>query len=256
MSKNKIAKVDFEKVNQISVKRVAEDWGIELFPVNNQRSLAYCPNPAHNDQNLGNCNFVEKENQNYFYCFSCGAGGGPIDLIMLLEQCSFRKAMYKLAQKYGLIKYIDSNNLPPRWEGLSYEEYSSFGLKNVSVRIPSINKKGELSYSYKRYTLRELAHENPELHDTLLINKAIEKFYSLAIFMNYLDRGYFEKINYDRGWEDAIIKVAKNYKRLLEKGLMNKEKIHEVFLDREEMIEISLINEIRELFRNKLGQEA
>ncbi len=262
--KIKVEDIDSREVNEISITKVANDWGIELFPKNKNVILSYCPNPNHNDENLGSCYFVENADKNFFYCFSCGVGGGPIDLVMLVDNCSFVDAINKLGRKYGLVrhKYIDKADLPPRWEGLSCEEYKLFGLKNVSIKTPkAMNENGEVYYGYERLTLRDLARQNPEIHDSFLIEKFIEKMYALANFYSLLETGKMKKYNSESGsefdfndkWEDAIIKIANRYKSLLQKGLCDKKKIDELFVDREEEIEKKIKDELRKAFAKTLG---
>lgn len=248
VEKVKVSDIDIDEVNQISITKVASDWGIELYSSHKKNEmLAYCPNPDHNDQNLGSCYFIENGDRNFFYCFSCGAGGGPINLIMLIEQCNFQKALNKLAYKYGLVKYkhVDIKDLPPRWNGLSYEEYRRyFGLKNVSIKAPKgINQDGEVSFSSERITLRELAHSQPEVHDEILINKFIERVYNLLVLYNMINSGYIPEAEFPEEWEDVIITLVDKYKELLEKGLCNKERINDVFVDREKELERELEEE-------------
>jgi len=245
-----IRDIDSHEVNQISITKVAADWGIELFPSTYKDSLAYCPNPKHEDRSLGSCYFVEDGDKNFFYCFSCGEGGGPINLVMLIDQCSFVDAINKLAYKYDLVKYkcVAKEDLPPKWEGLSSEEYTMFGLKNVSVRAyKNIGENGKPVISFDRYTLRDLAYEDAEAHDELLINKYFERIYELAGFMSQLDNDQLKAygISHDDGWEEAVIVAAKNYTSLLKKGVINKDTLHDVLYDREEMIKNALKEEIK-----------
>lgn len=230
----KIEIVDSWEVNQISIIKVAQDWGMELFRKGRGVYLAYCPNPKHNDSHLGNCVITDNGGKNCFHCFSCGAGGGPIDLVMNLDNCDFITAKNKLAQKYNLVKieYVDESTLPPKWEGLSAEEYKFFGLQNTTVKIPyDVNEHGETLYKYDRYTLRDLARDDPEFHDQMLIGKFVEKIDAIVNFMALMDCGYFIQFGegfefcYDKNWEEACISVVKKCCVLFKKGLMDKNKL-------------------------------
>ncbi len=259
MGKIKVPRIDIDEVNQISITKVASDWGIDLYP-GGKDMLAYCPNPNHTDTNLGSCYFIENGEKNFFYCFSCGAGGGPIDLVMLVDRCSFKEALEKLAHRYGLINYkeVDKNSLPPKWEGLSNEEYKNFfKLKNAIIKIPKgVDEKGEVIYAVEKYTLRDLAQNDPEAHDELLISKFSAVILGLANFYALLEEGNLPGIKFTEEWENAIMEVVNKYKELLEKGLCNKQKIDELFPDREKELEKKLKEELRRAIEKSLNKSA
>lgn len=256
MSNNKVrfVRVDTAEVDAISITQVAEDWGVQIYDNGNMGHSLYCPNPNHNDTNLGNCNIVERNGKNFFNCFACGMGGGPIKLVMLIDDIGFIEAREKIAKKYGLIRFEDINrgDLPPRWEGLSHEEYKSLGLRDVSVKIPQLDRDGKVVYAASRVTLRNLARDNPELHDEILIGKMVECFYGLAIFQQKVREGEFEDFKKSGDWEGVVEKIAENYKALLKKGLVDKERVNDVFLSREEKIKEKLKDQIR----NSLKKQA
>ena len=91
----------FETVKQsVTVREAAERYGIEV----KRGGMAYCP--FHDDKNPS-----MKLNEEYFYCFGCGATGDVIDLTARLYNLSPKEAAEKLAQDFGLI--YDSQ-APPR----------------------------------------------------------------------------------------------------------------------------------------------
>ena len=91
----------FEMVKQfVTVREVAERYGIEV----KRGGMACCP--FHDDKNPS-----MKLNEEYFYCFGCGATGDVIDLTARLYNLSPKEAAEKLAQDFGLI--YDSQ-APPR----------------------------------------------------------------------------------------------------------------------------------------------
>ena len=91
----------FETVKQsITIREAAERYGIEV----GRNSMACCP--FHDDKNPS-----MKLNEEYFYCFGCGATGDVIGLTARLYNLSPKEAAEKLAQDFGLI--YDSQ-APPR----------------------------------------------------------------------------------------------------------------------------------------------
>ena len=91
----------FEIVKQsVTVQEAAERYGIEV----KRGCMACCP--FHNDKNPS-----MKLNEEYFYCFGCGATGDVIDLTARLYNLSPKEAAEKLAQDFSLI--YDSQ-APPR----------------------------------------------------------------------------------------------------------------------------------------------
>ena len=91
----------FEAVKQsVSVREAAQMYGIEV----NWSGMACCP--FHDDKNPS-----MKLNEEYFYCFGCGATGDVIDFTARLYNLSPKEAAEKLAQDFGLA--YDSQ-APPR----------------------------------------------------------------------------------------------------------------------------------------------
>ncbi|EDP20626.1 LPD16 domain-containing protein [Faecalibacterium prausnitzii] len=91
----------FETVKQaVTVKEAAQLYGIEV----KRGGMACCP--FHDDKNPS-----MKLNEDYFYCFGCGASGDVIDLTARFYNLSPKEAAEKLAQDFGLI--YDSQ-APPR----------------------------------------------------------------------------------------------------------------------------------------------
>ena len=84
----------------VTVREAAERYGIEV----KRGGMACCP--FHDDKNPS-----MKLNEEYFYCFGCGATGDVIDLTARLYNLSPKEAAEKLAQDFGLI--YDSQ-APPR----------------------------------------------------------------------------------------------------------------------------------------------
>ena len=91
----------FEAVKQsVTVREAAQMYGIEI----NRSGMACCP--FHDDKNPS-----MKLNEEYFYCFGCGATDDVIDFAARLYNLSPKEAAEKLAQDFGLA--YDSQ-APPR----------------------------------------------------------------------------------------------------------------------------------------------
>ena len=96
-----MAKSIFEAVKQsVTVREAAQMYGIEV----NRSGMACCP--FHDDKNPS-----MKLNEDYFYCFGCGATGDVIDFTARLYNLSPKEAAEKLTQDFGLA--YDSQ-APPR----------------------------------------------------------------------------------------------------------------------------------------------
>ena len=82
----------FEVVKQsVTTKAVAEHYGIEV----KRGGMAKCP--FHPDQSPS-----LKLNDDYYYCFGCGATGDAIDFVARLFQISNKDAAEKIAADFGL----------------------------------------------------------------------------------------------------------------------------------------------------------
>ena len=75
----------------ISVKQAAEHYGLKV----SHNGMACCP--FHNDRHPS-----LKLNEDYFFCFGCGAKGDVIDLVARLFNLSSYEAAQKLASDFGL----------------------------------------------------------------------------------------------------------------------------------------------------------
>ena len=82
----------FEVVKQsVTTIAAAEHYGIEV----NRSGMAKCP--FHSDQSPS-----LKLNDEYYYCFGCGAGGNVITFLMEYENQTFPEAVRTLAQRAGI----------------------------------------------------------------------------------------------------------------------------------------------------------
>ena len=75
----------------ISVKQAAEHYGLKV----SRNGMACCP--FHNDRHPS-----LKLNEEYFFCFGCGAKGDVIDLVSKLFDLSSYEAAQRLAADFGI----------------------------------------------------------------------------------------------------------------------------------------------------------
>lgn len=82
----------FESVKAaVTVRQAVEHYGLEV----NRGNMICCP--FHNDRTPS-----MKLNEDYFYCFGCGATGDVIDLVAKLFNLSSYDAAKKLAYDFGI----------------------------------------------------------------------------------------------------------------------------------------------------------
>lgn len=82
----------FESVKAaVTVRQAVEHYGLEV----NRGNMVCCP--FHNDRTPS-----MKLNEDYFYCFGCGATGDMIDLVARLFNLSSYDAAKKLAYDFGI----------------------------------------------------------------------------------------------------------------------------------------------------------
>ena len=74
----------------VSVKEAAEHYGLEA-----RRDMVCCP--FHNDRTPS-----MRLNEDYFYCFGCGATGDVIDLVARLFHLPPAEAAKRLAEDFGV----------------------------------------------------------------------------------------------------------------------------------------------------------
>ena len=75
----------------VPVRQAAEHYGLKV----NRNGMACCP--FHNDRHPS-----MKLNEDYYYCFSCGATGDVIDLVARLCNLGNYEAAQRLADDFGI----------------------------------------------------------------------------------------------------------------------------------------------------------
>lgn len=94
----------FEVVKQsVTTKAAAEHYGIEV----KRSGMAKCP--FHSDQSPS-----LKLNDDYYYCFGCGATGDVIDFVARLFQIGNKEAAERIAADFGLQYDAHVPYVPPK----------------------------------------------------------------------------------------------------------------------------------------------
>ena len=108
--------------------------------------------PFHNDQSLGNF-YISKE-KGIFKCFSCGAGGNAINFVQRIENCTYREAIFKVADLIGyrdtrLLDYRQVEKVDPETKAIQdcLNEISLFYENSLFM---SESGKEALEYLHKR----------------------------------------------------------------------------------------------------------
>ena len=107
----------YQKIKSaITVRQVGEMYGMEP----DRHGMVCCPFHSDSDPSM-------KLNDNYYYCFGCGANGDAIDLTAKLFDLNPRQAAEKLASDFGLDPDKPPANaiaLPPPKRGLTDEQWA------------------------------------------------------------------------------------------------------------------------------------
>lgn len=103
----------------ISVKQAAEHYGLKV----NRSGMTCCP--FHNDRHPS-----LKLNEDYFFCFGCGAKGDVIDLVAKLFNLSNHEAVQSWLRTLGLTR---NRPLPQLWSSQSVPISVSSGRMKCCV---------------------------------------------------------------------------------------------------------------------------
>lgn len=238
MVKKRIVDRD-DVIAQVDIVELARDLNLDIRR-NGSCYICSCPNPTHNDTHMGNFSLQNTHGRNRFKCFACGVSGNCIDLYMLVKGVDFLTALYALADMYNIGKIIDVKGMDTNtqklfsWEGLNANQYELFGLKTIVSEIPKgIDQQGNVISNTVKYSMKNLAMDNPKYHDYLLLNKFKEKILNICNFLNLMEDGFFLKYDLELFWMNEkwftlVVSIIEDYKRLLYKGLMDKLKYYEI----------------------------
>ena len=123
----------FESVKQaVRLRDAAEQYGLTV----QRNGMIVCPFHDDKDPSM-------KLNDDYFYCFGCGATGDVIDFVARLFQISTKEAAEKLATDFGLSYDHRAPRPPPRRPAIS----------------------AQIAQQRENYTFRTLVAYNHQLQD-------------------------------------------------------------------------------------------
>ena len=201
----------FEAVKQsITVREAAQMYGIEV----NRSGMACCP--FHDDKNPS-----MKLNEEYFYCFGCGATGDVIDFTARLYNLSPKEAAEKLAQDFGLA--YDSQAPPRRryvrqkTEAQKFKEDRDHAFRVLADYYHLLNK-WESDYSPKT------PEENPHPRFMEAIQKKDYMGYLLDFF---LEDGPEEQKLWIAEHQSEIANLERRVKFMADKPT-NRERLQEI----------------------------
>ena len=201
----------FETVKRsVTVQQAAQMYGIEV----NRSGMACCP--FHDDKNPS-----MKLNEEYFYCFGCGATGDVIDFTARLYNLSPKEAAEKLAQDFGLA--YDSQAPPRRryvrqkTEAQKFKEDRGHAFR-VLADYFHLLRKWETDYSPKT------PEENPDPRFMEAIQKKDYVGYLLDFF---LEDGPEEQKLWIAEHQLEIAKLERRVKFMADKPT-NRERLQEI----------------------------
>ena len=201
----------FEAVKQsVTVREAAQMYGIEV----NRSGMACCP--FHDDKNPS-----MKLNEEYFYCFGCGATGDVIDFTARLYNLSPKEAAEKLSQDFGLA--YDSQAPPRRrydrqkTEAQKFKEDRDHAFR-VLADYYHLLRKWETDYSPKT------PEENPHPRFMEAIQKKDYTGYLLDFF---LEDGLEEQKLWIAEHQSEIANLERRVKIMADKPT-NRERLQEI----------------------------
>ena len=205
----------FETVKQsITVREAAQIYGIEV----NRSGMACCP--FHDDKNPS-----MKLNEEYFYCFGCGATGDVIDFTARLYNLSPKEAAEKLAQDFGLA--YDSQAPPRRRYVRQKSEAQKFKEdRDHAFRVLAdyfhLLRKWETDYTPKT------PEENPHPRFMEAIQRKDYMGYLLDFFLDFfLEDGPEEQKLWIAEHQSEIAKLERRVKFMADKPT-NRERLQEI----------------------------
>ena len=201
----------FETVKQsVTVREAAQMYGIEV----NRNGMVCCP--FHDDKHPS-----MKLNEEYFYCFGCGATGDVIDFTARLYNLAPREAAEKLAQDFGLA--YDSQAPPRRryirqkTEGQKFREDRDHAFRVLSDYYHLL-RKWETDYSPKT------PEENPHPRFMEAIQRKDYMGYLLDFF---LENSPEEQKLWIAGHQSEIANLERRVKIMADKPT-NRERLQEI----------------------------
>ena len=202
----------FETVKQsVTIREAAERYGIEV----KRGGMACCP--FHDDKNPS-----MKLNEEYFYCFGCGATGDVIDLTARLYNLSPKEAAEKLAQDFGLI--YDSQAPPRR----NYVRQKTEAQKFREDRQRCYRVLSDYYYLLKKWE----ADRSPRTPEEELHPRFVEAIQKKPYVEYLLDLFLYESEEEQKAWiaehTAGITHLERRLKIMAENKPTNRERLQEI----------------------------
>ena len=125
----------------VSIKEAAEHYGLKI----GRGNMVCCPFHADRTPSM-------KLNEDYFYCFGCGATGDVIDLVAKLFNLSSYDAAKKLADDFG----IDPDKPPAAPAEAAKRLAEDFGVAEQKPSVLARLKRGKTQMEAERHSFRVL----------------------------------------------------------------------------------------------------
>lgn len=245
--KRKDKPISKEKLKEhISILDVAQAYSPKI----NERvrkPLIICP--FHEDRNLGSCRIYPDTNT--FKCEACGAHGDTLKLAsgyLDIDLSEMHVLLEKLVSEFGLtretveVEYTGNAKPSPPPDRLSPEEYIEL-LMSDHYSLPSKYEQieyeeGEWDYvpsEYSNIYYRTLAVKDPEFHDWVICT--VSRKYWLRFTQMLF---YCQSINFTL-MEEVLTEKIETGKRLLKRGLVNKQLYRQELRLRNQILNETLI---------------
>lgn len=215
--------------DRLTILEVAQKYSPKINE-RTRRPLIICP--FHEDRNLGSCRIFPETNT--FKCEACGAHGDTLKLAsgyLDIDLSDMNDLLEKIVKEFEIpvetvrVDYTPGayKSQPPPPERLTSEEYTEL-LTSDHYSIP-INFK-EVGYEEGVYDYvpcesmtvyyRTLAVKDPEFHDWVICTVSRIYWLRYAHMLMYCQKNGYSLL------ETVIEEKMKNFKNLLQKGLIDK----------------------------------
>ena len=168
----------YQKIKSaITVRQVGEMYGMEP----DRHGMVCCPFHSDSDPSM-------KLNDNYYYCFGCGANGDAIDLTAKLFDLNPRQAAEKLMHDFGLDPDKPPANaiaLPPPKRGLTDEQWADIAYC-LRVLTDYLDLLHDWQERYKPATPEE--PHDPRFEEALHTTETIEHLTDCVAFFGFTRR--------------------------------------------------------------------
>lgn len=217
-----MAYYDFEKINEIPLKDICIQYGIDL----KETSTGFM-GKARNEKTPS---FSISKTKGVWSDFGTGESGKTsISLVQYLENgIDYKLAVEKIANMFGIEAESPGNQ---GWFGLTNSQYKEIGVygervtMNLDIDLSkiSIEKAEELDEKYG-ISMVELAEKNPNLYDMIIKNKALPLIKGLREDFHFMNQQYQKQNDYVEKelYKGSASKLEESINRkvdLLQRGL-------------------------------------